>query len=600
MQIGLGDISLGDLDNIYDQRQNKELEAEMERLRKQDAANYEDFEIEGDDFIDDDGTLSKTDEYFDIFDDSQFNNGSSLINGQEISKGVDDKGSLFSSQLMQEYNKSKLARESTEESAVQVKSDEGPEEIHIDIVEDADTNSQQATSFDDIEYDSDEDQDTIEDVDIDIQDIYTIENQQQDDDYLDESALEDSDGVDFDIDSIQADDLEGFEDGDQIFVDDDDIIDDSDNDAFEKQQSTGAQQHQKFPSGEIVDDEDGLENGLSSEEIEDDINQAGQDTLDDVDDKQEKDGKLGLSDDDILEILEDTDEDSEEDEESSDDDSEDFVPQLDDLDDDTDEDSGDNDDFIPQLDDLEDDESGLEDDLQESDMVDELDDEDTDESEDDEQGDKFDIDSLILSDEDDEDDSLYISDDTDEDEEIPQKAAQNTRVETPKKPSEHIKPVNNTQKKPSTPQKESESKAQQVNKPGQVRNQAPVTRNRPAASNKKLEQNAGRPNAVNTGDKSKQVPNRGPQVYKQDVIKNSKPEAKKLNTDPKAERHKRYQQLTSERLLQYVRQYLLDHDVTVKPVDRKLLDNQFGADNISKLIRKSYLISLNGKITLGF
>ena len=75
--------------------------------------------------------------------------------------------------------------------------------------------------------------------------------------------------------------------------------------------------------------------------------------------------------------------------------------------------------------------------------------------------------------------------------------------------------------------------------------------------------------------------------------KNSLPQKRKLT------RHEKYAQLTDARLMEYVTRFLQKNGVSKKPVDRKLLDTEFGQQNIQKLIKKSYLISIGRGITLG-
>lgn len=67
----------------------------------------------------------------------------------------------------------------------------------------------------------------------------------------------------------------------------------------------------------------------------------------------------------------------------------------------------------------------------------------------------------------------------------------------------------------------------------------------------------------------------------------------------KLTRHEKYAQLTDSRLMEYVSRFLQKNGVSKKPVDRKLLDAEFGSQNIQKLIKKSYLVSIGHGITLG-
>ena len=58
--------------------------------------------------------------------------------------------------------------------------------------------------------------------------------------------------------------------------------------------------------------------------------------------------------------------------------------------------------------------------------------------------------------------------------------------------------------------------------------------------------------------------------------------------------------ITDQRLMEYVSKFMIYHNVANKAIDKRILDKQFGQANIQKLINRSYLINLNGKITIGF
>ena len=67
----------------------------------------------------------------------------------------------------------------------------------------------------------------------------------------------------------------------------------------------------------------------------------------------------------------------------------------------------------------------------------------------------------------------------------------------------------------------------------------------------------------------------------------------------KLTKQEKYALLTDDRLVQYVEQFLKEHGVQQEAVDRKVLENEFGAQNIQKLIRKSRLILIKNGITIG-
>ena len=67
----------------------------------------------------------------------------------------------------------------------------------------------------------------------------------------------------------------------------------------------------------------------------------------------------------------------------------------------------------------------------------------------------------------------------------------------------------------------------------------------------------------------------------------------------KLTKQEKYAFLTDDRLVQYVEQFLKEHGVQQEAVDRKVLENEFGAQNIQKLIRKSRLILIKNGITIG-
>ena len=67
----------------------------------------------------------------------------------------------------------------------------------------------------------------------------------------------------------------------------------------------------------------------------------------------------------------------------------------------------------------------------------------------------------------------------------------------------------------------------------------------------------------------------------------------------KLTKQEKYALLTDDRLVQYVEQFLKEHGVQEEAVDRKVLENEFGAQNIQKLIRKSRLILIKNGITIG-
>lgn len=57
---------------------------------------------------------------------------------------------------------------------------------------------------------------------------------------------------------------------------------------------------------------------------------------------------------------------------------------------------------------------------------------------------------------------------------------------------------------------------------------------------------------------------------------------------------RKYSVMSQDILYRYVKGFMLKNGVKSHPIDGKLLNNKFGADNINKLIKKSYLIKLNG------
>lgn len=57
---------------------------------------------------------------------------------------------------------------------------------------------------------------------------------------------------------------------------------------------------------------------------------------------------------------------------------------------------------------------------------------------------------------------------------------------------------------------------------------------------------------------------------------------------------KKYSVMSQDILYRYVKGFMLKNGVKSHPIDGKLLNNKFGADNINKLIKKSYLIKLSG------
>ena len=90
------------------------------------------------------------------------------------------------------------------------------------------------------------------------------------------------------------------------------------------------------------------------------------------------------------------------------------------------------------------------------------------------------------------------------------------------------------------------------------------------------------------------------QQIPKNVLQNHKLNDFKNKEEIRMERHKRYQMITDQRLMEYVSKFMIYHNVANKAIDKRILDKQFGQANIQKLINRSYLINLNGKITIGF
>ena len=61
-----------------------------------------------------------------------------------------------------------------------------------------------------------------------------------------------------------------------------------------------------------------------------------------------------------------------------------------------------------------------------------------------------------------------------------------------------------------------------------------------------------------------------------------------------------YESMDIDSLYKEVEKYMLELGVSKAPVDKKLLEERFGKQNISRLIIKSYIISIGKRVTIGY
>lgn len=602
--------------------------------------------------MDADGKLQKKDEYFDDFDSDEFDSEATIANGVEPPAKAKDAQTLISDELLRYYNNPKVEKDvqSNIVGKYEVELDEPKEIPRITFESDESVSEKTEDNIgltdelddiddmpDDIEVDTFEESsdnlntdDTDEDseLDIEFQDDDTLDDLEDINDDNFESTLSDKGGSESIVDS----NLEGIDDDDGLNIDfsDEDLedIDVPDDDTSQDFDDTQGGQTYEVKNPENLDD---------AEDIDSD---DSHDSLDDIDFQDiEDDG----------DIVDSSESESETDENVSDtNDSDDSDIDIGDSDltsdeDDIDIDESDLDDSEIDMSDFEDDDADEEDSNSNKENTDEdkeILSKDTDEldgidfqdlPDDDSDFDDADDDSKELKESADESDSLDdidfqdLTDDDIEEPVKPIKADKHTEVSKAddskdkqvqedrkivKKPVESVKESDNHQiddevaeleRKLAEAKKRKELAKRQDKISGSVKSKPED--NSLEAQKRRAAQLAAEMKAKKQGRSSLDIPQKSIKKPAQSLLsennilnkndKNSLPQKRKLT------RHEKYAQLTDARLMEYVTRFLQKNGVSKKPVDRKLLDTEFGQQNIQKLIKKSYLISIGRGITLG-
>lgn len=109
---------------------------------------------------------------------------------------------------------------------------------------------------------------------------------------------------------------------------------------------------------------------------------------------------------------------------------------------------------------------------------------------------------------------------------------------------------------------------------------------------KKLKSNMARLALLNSSKESK------PKAEARPRVETSKPKVE-THTQSGASKYDRYNSLDIDALYNEVKLFLKKHNIEKKLIDKKLLESEFGEQNIRKLILKSYLISMKKGVTVG-
>lgn len=684
------EISLGDLDNIYGSRQLKDLEDRIKELQDQASTIQEEFDIEGDDYIDASGSLQKNDEYFDDFEQDEFSSDAEIVNGVEPPVKEKDQARFISDELLRYYNSPRVEDSGTSKIVGEYNVDIDETKVIPTVTfekEDAEPKGQDE-DFDESQVDLDDQESLPDDIEV---DTFGSVSSTSDDD-------EDSDEIDVEI--LDDDTVTNFEDGiwnkdDSSFdgvsdngsnswrssdVDDEDSetdIDFSDIDldsiVDEDDDTSGDFDNTVTPSTLVSKIDENEQQEQSSKNSVISVNNSDDTKKDNNLINSDKESDSDLSDDeDDLDIdwgddeydLDITDADNLADEiqssESMDKESDARVAENQDADNDADytgEDDIDEDDIESALDDMDIDEDDIEsalddidiDGLDDEELVDEdnesnnVDDEDDIDSEIDAIDDLDDIEGLDDFEEDEVSEptkgiktsnksssDLQTSNhateatenvtlqeqENDADRSVDDEVAELERKLTEARKRKALANSNRSDKtvtNPSRRQVNSKESTRKIeNKPVEKRNaqvndrrasKKPTNDNSLEAQKKRAEQLANEMRAkksrkagVYDGLPQKSINKPDSSLLSEKSSKNNN-----VNSPPrrKLTRHEKYAQLTDERLMAYVSEFLKRNGVAKKPVDRRVLDSEFGQQNISKLIKRSYLISIGKGITLG-